>query len=255
MTDTLKEYSTRLHIWQENVNASDVTQHRTLNTKAYNEYDVIAFQEPYIDFLGNTRASHDWHVIYPSTHLSLNEPKRSVILIRSNLFSCSWCQIDFPSNDVTVVQFSGDFGTLTLFNIYNDCNHRRTLTSLGNFCRQKGDIILPSVDAHLIWLGDFNRHHPLWDRAKDSRLFTTDAIEEAEYLLHTLADLDLRMALPPGTSTHHHLVSKKWSRLDNVFCTPHTLEVFVSCDTMPALQGPTTDHLPVVSILDLQIPH
>ena len=36
---------------------------------------------------------------------------------------------------------------------------------------------------------------------------------------------------------------------------PHTLEVFVSCDTMPALQGPTTDHLPVVSILDLQIPH
>ncbi|ETW82578.1 hypothetical protein HETIRDRAFT_316812, partial [Heterobasidion irregulare TC 32-1] len=125
-----KEYSSQLRIWQENVNTSDITQHGSLNTRAYDEYDVIAFQEPYIDFLGNTRASHDWHVLYPSTHLSSNEPKRSVLLIRSNLLSCSWRQIEFPSNDVTVVQFMGDFGILTLFNIYNDCNHQRTLNTL-----------------------------------------------------------------------------------------------------------------------------
>ena len=105
----------------------------------------------------------------------------------------------------------------------------------------------------MVWLGDFNRHYSLWDHVEDTCLFTTDAIAESDFLLYTLADLDLHMALPLDVPTHRHLVTKKWSCLDNVFYTPHTLEALISCDTMPALQGPTTDHIPIVSIFDLQL--
>lgn len=244
-----------LRIWQENVNTLDLSQHGTLNTKAYNNYNVIAFQKPYIDFLNNTRALHDWHIIYPLSYLTINEPKRLVILIRSNLLSCSWRQINFPSNDVIMVQFSGDFGTFTLFNIYNDCNHQRTLTTLGSFCQQKSNVILPTVDTYLVWLGDFNHHHPLWDCTEDTRLFTTDAIVKSNFLLYTLADLNLHMALSLGTPTYYHLVTKKWSHLNNVFCMPHTPQALVSCDAMPGLQGPTTNHIPIVSIFNLPLLH
>lgn len=70
-----------------------------------------------------------------------------------------------------------------------------------------------------------------------------------------LFDLDLRMALPVRIPTHRHFVSKLWPRLDNVFCTPHTLDPFVHCDAKAELQGPTTDHVPMINILDLYLAH
>ena len=52
-----------------------------------------------------------------------------------------------------------------------------------------------------IWLGDFNRHHPMWDSAKNSRLFTRAALMEAQELISILADYDMTMALPEGIPT------------------------------------------------------
>jgi hypothetical protein len=67
-----------------------------------------------------------------------------------------------------------------------------------------------------IWLGDFNRHHLHWDDPADIRLFTRSAIHDAEVLLSAVAELGLNLALPPGTPTHLHNVTKKWTRLDQV---------------------------------------
>jgi hypothetical protein len=39
----------------------------------------------------------------------------------------------FPSPDVTVIQLKGIFGALSIFNIYNDCNHSDTLKALDSF--------------------------------------------------------------------------------------------------------------------------
>ena len=34
----------------------------------------------------------------------------------------------------------------------------------------------------VIWLGDFNRHHPMWDEERHAHLFTRAALEVAQLL-------------------------------------------------------------------------
>jgi len=36
-----------------------------------------------------------------------------------------------------------------------------------------------SSNEHMIWLGDFNRHHPEWDEERNSHLFTRENLDEA----------------------------------------------------------------------------
>ncbi|KAI6034485.1 hypothetical protein PISMIDRAFT_76012, partial [Pisolithus microcarpus 441] len=61
------------------------------------------------------------------------------------------------------------------------------------------------------------------------------------------------MVLPKGVPTLQHLNTKNWTRPDNVFCTEHTQGLFVKCATDPANRGPKTDHVPVLSVLDLTL--
>ncbi|KIK34517.1 hypothetical protein CY34DRAFT_33211, partial [Suillus luteus UH-Slu-Lm8-n1] len=90
--------------------------------------DLIAIQEPHINFLRNTSANHHWHVLYPSLHYTQPQHKtRAVTLISASLDTNSWKQISFPSSDVVIIQLSGPYGNCTIFNIYNDCNSSSTL--------------------------------------------------------------------------------------------------------------------------------
>ena len=106
--------------------------------------------------------------------------------------------------------------------------------------------------AHVLWLGDFNRHHPYWDDPHDDRLFTNEATEAAEKLIEAIANAGLDLALPSGIPTHRHNVSKLWSRLDQVFISDHSDNILVSCDTQPDHWGLNTDHLPILTVLDLE---
>src|SRR5258705_1249294 len=174
----------RLHIRQQNVDHSMVATQHLINSDLHRQYDLIALQEPYLDTYGNTRASRYWRVVYPSTHMSPNNRTRSAILINSALSTNTWQQIPFDSPDVTIIQLTGAFSQLTLFNIYNDGEHDNTLHKPANFHRQNHARLTPTTNSHIIWLGDFNRHHPYWDKLTDHRLFTTASIEEScAYLL------------------------------------------------------------------------
>ncbi|KAH9165649.1 hypothetical protein EDB89DRAFT_1835365, partial [Lactarius sanguifluus] len=61
------------------------------------------------------------------------------------------------------------------------------------------------------------------------------------------------MALAKGIPTHIHNITKKWTRLDNIFTMEHTLEAITTCNTMLGKQGVNTDHLPIVTTLDLEL--
>lgn len=61
-------------------------------------------------------------------------------------------------------------------------------------------------------------------------------------------------ALPKDLPTLQSTSSGNWTRPDNVICTDNTLESFTICDTAPALHPPKTDHVPILSTLDFQIP-
>jgi len=89
-------------------------------------------------------------------------------------------------------------------------------------------------EAHIIWLRDFNRHHPYWDSPEDIRLFTTDAMAAAEKLIEAVADTRLELALPCSIPTHKHNVTKQWSRLDQVFISDHSSTILTLCDTCAA---------------------
>ena len=248
-----------LAIWQQNLNRSPNGQHGLISSGRLVEHniDIVALQEPAINFLNMSIASKDWTPIYPSTHESQPEKTRSVTLVRSDLLTESWEQIEFPSGDVTAIRIKETWGTITVFNIYNDCEHDETVEALTRYHRQHRESTIGTEATqhrhHLIWLGDFNRHHPYWDRPEDNRLFTKDAGKAAEILLKAVADLGMDMALAKGTPTHQHNVTKKWSRLDQVFMTEQTLETVIVCDTIPEERGINTDHLPIITVIDVEL--
>jgi hypothetical protein len=254
-----KAMKTNIKIWQHNVNKSHACQHNLISSGKLTkwEIDIVALQEPAINGFGQMVASKDWKTIYPSTHTSNHSKTRSVILVRDNLLTDSWEQIEFPSGDVTAVRIKGSWGKLMIFNIYNDCKHDNTLELLTHFHRKNIKEILGNIEMqlmhHLVWVGDFNRHHPCWDMMENNSLFTKDTLEKAEVLIQAIADIGLDIALPVGTPTHEHNVMKCWSRLDQVFATEHTLEAISQCKALPMEQGLNTDHFPIISNFNLDV--
>ena len=253
------QLNNRIAVWQQNVNKSRICQHGIVSNSelARTGVSIIALQEPTIDANGYTLASKDWIPLYPTPHGKTDSNTRAVTLIRASIKSDAWIQLDFPSCDVVAIQLNGDWGKLTIINVYNDCRNDETIRLLTSFHNRFQEEITQSGSgaAHLLWVGDFNRHHPYWDNPADNRLFTNEAIEAAEKLIEAVADAGLEIALPRGTPTHKHNVTKQWSRLDQVFLSDHSENILISCDTQPDQWGINTDHLPIVTELDLKVIH
>jgi ribonuclease HI/exonuclease III len=250
------ERPSNLKIWQQNVNKSPACQHDLISNKALviKDISIIALQEPAINFLNLTISAKDWTVIYPTTHSTSPDKTRTVLMVRAALVSDSWTQLDFPSGDVTAMQLKGARGKLTILNIYNDGKDNATIQMLSKYHNENATLLerTGELDAHVIWLGDFNRHHPHWDDPADTRLFTPAAMEAAETLIEAVADAGLELVLPSGIPTHYHNVTKRWSRLDQVFLSEQSTNIIIACETRPDTRGINTDHLPIVTELDLE---
>ena len=108
--------------------------------------------------------------------------------------------------------------------------------------------------AHMIWLGDFNRHHPHWDKHNNTQLFTKDAIKAAKMLIEVTGEVGLDMALPGGIPTHVHNVMKRWTRINQVYISDHSTNLINECNTVTLQRGINTDHLPILTKLDLATP-
>src|ERR1700692_1475732 len=119
--NTPKEH---LVIWQQNLNKSSDAQLDLLHYIYPNQYDIVATQEPYINFLGNTQATTHWIAVYPTGHLDRMDKTRALIMINKySISSNSWTQIDIDSPDVVGIQVVSEQGTLRLVNIYNSCDN------------------------------------------------------------------------------------------------------------------------------------
>ncbi|VDC04307.1 unnamed protein product [Peniophora sp. CBMAI 1063] len=227
--------------------------HFLLNSPALNDFDLILLQEPCINNLGLTRASSRHYVAYPHPHASdRSKPARAVTFINKALDTNSWEKLPFPSLDVSAVLMKGDFGRLTIFNIYNDCNNSETLHLIRSFIHDHADYILPDDRSYLLWAGDFNRHHPDWDDLTSHHLFTPDNTRDAEILLTLASDHDMEMALPPNIPTLQHISTGRWSRPDNVWISSSLRDAVTLCNTDPANRG-FSDHLPICTTIDIPI--
>ena len=219
--------------------------------------DIVALQEPAINVFNKTVASQDWKVIYPSTHTKDPGKTRTLLLIRDDLLTDGWEQLEFLSGDVTAIKLQGEWGKLTLFNIYNDCKHDETILALTEYHSTHANNIMGNEETkgthHLLWLGNFNRHHPFRDAPENNTLFTREATDHTEVLIQSLAEIGLEMVLEAGVPTHEHFVTKRWSRLDHVFSTEHTIKAIVRCETLLDKQGVSTDHFLIITELNLEL--
>ena len=115
------------------------------------------------------------------------------------------------NNDLTAIQIITGNIKISIFNIYNDCTHSATLTQLCQYMEEVWLNIGLGANNHILWCGDFNKHHPLWDDKADEHLFTPQALREAAILIGLLADEGLEMALLKGVPTLKHMVTKLYS--------------------------------------------
>jgi ribonuclease HI/exonuclease III len=253
MSDTTDIRETRmLRIWQQNLNRSLEGQLDLLQSLKDNDYDIVALQEPHIDFLGRTRANPHWTVVYPRQHLVDPSKTRAIILVNRKISTNNWDEIPLGSTDVTGVCIHGVFGAIYLLNIYNDCENNRSLGVVKDFMRGRGARVRVGDNERYIWLGDFNRHHPIWDEERNAHLFTRRALEAAQPLLDLIGRYDMHMALPKDIPTLEACATKNFTRVDNVFCSAELVDTFVSCDTFPQWRPQKTDHMPIISVLEIE---
>ena len=202
----------KLLIWQQNVNKSPNCQHTLLSSRILTKHkiNIIALQEPVINGFNLSIASKDWILVYPSMHCAHPGKTHMLTLISTAISTDNWEQFDFPSGDVTAITIKGEWGKITMFNIYNDSNNNETINQLKHFHRSRPNVTnqAEAGAVHILWLGDFNQHHPNWDDPNDTRLFTESALKAAETLIEAVASLGLDLILPSSISMHHHHVTK-----------------------------------------------
>ena len=66
-------------------------------------------------------------------HSTLPGKTRTLTLIHAAICTDLWEQIDFPSGNVTVIKIKGEWGNLTLLNIYNEGKSDENLMALKLF--------------------------------------------------------------------------------------------------------------------------
>ena len=199
----------QLRILQINLNKSEKAHLDLLNGLLGARWDIILLQELHITKFNMIRMPMRFHQVYPADRWKEGAMVWSTIWINAEIDTKSWKIIKVPgTNDITAIQMEGPFGKLTIFNIYNSCIHSLTETILRCFLHDNANDIWHGQDFHMLWCGDFNRHHPLWDRDKDMHLFTTEALWKAGPLIELLADYNMEMILAKGVPTLQHIRSK-----------------------------------------------
>ena len=93
--------------------------------------------------------------------------------------------------------------------------------------------VLASESDRMMWCGDFNWHPPHWDEERNGHLLMAGASAAAQPLIALLEDFNMVMLLPKGIPTLQSMVTKNWTRVDNVFAAHNTEHLVVACDTDP----------------------
>ena len=166
-------------------------------------------------------------------------------------------QVDIDLPDVIGIKITSKGGEISIYNIYNDCTHSNTLTKFQEHLEaREWDDPHPDIGNKTvgnIWLGDFNRHHPMWEDKENDHLFTHQNLNNASTLINLLADHDMQMILPHGIPTIQNSAGNL-TRPDNVFASSQLVEWITKCNTKSDKQPPTADHFPIATYIDFPVP-
>ena len=71
-------------------NKSRVAQDDLINSDIHRNHNVLVLQEPFIDVFSNTKATRNWRVIYPTSHLSDPLLLQVVLLVSLSTNTNQW---------------------------------------------------------------------------------------------------------------------------------------------------------------------
>lgn len=235
-----------LTIWQQNIDKSLTAQHAVLNT-VNKETDIICLQEPYFDFNKKLRAMQIWWLVYPKPHDEHNPTRtRAVMLVSRSITTDSWVRLDIGSTDVVGIRLETEGRTVCIFNIYVNSDHLQGLQALEFYLRSAEGRRTRRCSVVDIWVGDFNRHHPMWDSPCNSHLFTRQNLDAAEELIAMTTWHRVSMALRPHVATLQAKSMKNLTRPDNVFVTNSFQDHIIQCKVQYADHIPKADHFPII---------
>jgi endonuclease/exonuclease/phosphatase family metal-dependent hydrolase len=137
---------------------------------------------------------------------------------------------------------------IQVINIYNDYKNNNSLNTVNTYLRELRARECTNLPLSFIWLGDFNQHHPLWDKERNNHLFTNTALTLTQPLLNMLVHYNMKMALPKDIP-----MLKASSRVNNMFCSENLLNAVISCDTDPSRWPLKADHYPIITVLDVLV--
>jgi ribonuclease HI len=247
---------TKLRVRQQNTNKSLTATSEMLAKCSPDQYDILAIQEPHIDFLGNARATPSWYTVYPDAHFREKEKRtRSMILINKKIHTSTWRAVEMGTPDITAITIRTNTGDVLIINTYVDCTHSDSIRAIQSYLQKQAAVDKTQERSMegIIWLGDFNRHHPMWDEMRNSHLFTRANLDDAQELLDAVAEHDLHMVLPKELPTLKAMATGNHTRTDNVFISPELAESLISCNTVPEDQPPRTDHFPIDTVIELSV--
>ena len=69
-----------------------------------------------------------------------------------------------------------------------------------------------------------------------------------------VAKYKMKMALPKDIPTLEASSTKNYTQVDNIFCSATLLDTFITCNTNPQQQQQKTDHMPILSCLEVVPP-
>ena len=154
---------------------------------------------------------------------------------------------------MTVVQVQTVVGVMLVINMYNQIACTNTINWILQVMRTRGQGRSDRPNAaHTLWLGNFNRHHPLWHESRNTHLFTKTNLDRAQELIATITKLGLCIILPKDLPTLCTLASGNFTRPDNVFTSEMLATAIVKCTMIPEEQPTRTEHLPIVIMLDME---
>ena len=104
---------------QQNTNKSLTAVLDLLHKCPSADYDVISIQEPYVDFLRNTRENNKWITVYPkSYYIDKTKRTRAMILISKGIAMDKWEVVDVNSPNVTRIRIRTESAQVATYNMY-----------------------------------------------------------------------------------------------------------------------------------------
>ncbi|THH14609.1 hypothetical protein EUX98_g9587 [Antrodiella citrinella] len=188
-----------LRIWQQNLAKSLEAQDEFLADLDSDDYDLALLQEPYVDHARLTRL-------------------KLALAFNKMIVTEAWEALEVQSMDITAIWLATHAGPLYIFNVYNDQKHHNTLRVLAQATRKHGmsEQRRGRQSGHLLWAGDFNRHHSLWEDPRNQHLLSPTYVDAAQPLINLISAFNLTMLLPSSIPTLKARGTGNYTRPDNI---------------------------------------